>query len=144
MVERGYVQDNRLLSKQVAEYETEHGTHRFSVPYDFWATLEDMTMTVRSPNAKRFGVRTYWSKYGLHMSPIKECAVSICMQTMLEKLGGTPRKDGQTTGHIPNERLQIRCSCEAQTREVVSDVGGHPEREVNLGVRGKEIGHVVE
>ncbi|KAG8213571.1 histone acetyltransferase, MYST superfamily, partial [Butyriboletus roseoflavus] len=35
---------------------------RFSVPYDFWATLEDMTMTVLSPKARRFGVRTYWSK----------------------------------------------------------------------------------
>ena len=35
---------------------------RFSVPYDFWATRDDMTITVRSPKAIRFTERTYWSK----------------------------------------------------------------------------------
>lgn len=39
--------------------------YRFSVPYDFCATLLDMTMTVRSPKASRLGERTYWSRYGL-------------------------------------------------------------------------------
>jgi len=37
-------------------------TNLFSFPYDFWATLLDMTMIERSPNARRFGVRAYWSK----------------------------------------------------------------------------------
>lgn len=32
---------------------------RFSVPYDFCATLLDMTITVRSPKASRFVVRVY-------------------------------------------------------------------------------------
>lgn len=39
--------------------------YRFSVPYDFCATLLDMTMMVRSPNASLLGVRTYCSRNGL-------------------------------------------------------------------------------
>jgi hypothetical protein len=56
--------------------------NRFSVPYDFCATLLDMTITVRSPNARRFGVRTYWSRYGLIKKGL-QIERSILMGTMI-------------------------------------------------------------
>jgi hypothetical protein len=43
-------------------------THLRSCPYDFWATLLAMTITVRSPNAIRLRASTYFCNTGL-MTP---------------------------------------------------------------------------
>lgn len=66
-------------------------TNRFSVPYDFCATLLDMMITVRSPYARRFGVRTYWSRYGLDT-----------LDTFIS------RTDDDEVCHLPNEGMQTR------------------------------------
>lgn len=65
-------------------------TNRFSVPYDFWATLLDMTMTERSPKASLLGVRIYWSRMGLE-------------KKKNEEIGWI----GLERENIPNEGLEI-------------------------------------
>ena len=100
-------------------------TYLFSVPYDFCATLLDMTMTVRSPKARRFGARMYWSIYGLVGG------------NGVIKPYNTPRIDL----HLPDECVKIGGSTHLTHLGVLDT--RNAQSQVVLGTRNEVIGNFI-